>query len=372
MSQTLASADAALSTIRAIFEKCDSVSKTNVKRFNESLSFIESTVHRMNDDNNALQLRAESQTREIEALKLALSATSNDNAANEVNDALRQTIAALHGELDARRSENELLRIALAKSHPDQNNEQLFAPGGSTQHASTQAKSTKKNDTDRICIIEPKESSMSFAEVVKHFKDARLVEEQKIRVERIIDTKKGRTIVKAKTSADKDAIVKAFAGNASITVRNPAPKSIQVILKNVPTNIQDTEIVKEIIERDERAELLSEALSFDKSFKVGGRDTSKHVVLNLREDAAAAIAEEPFFFIGCGCFRVLKYVSIIQCFKCCAYGHKAANCQNEHPTCGWCAGAHSTNQCPKDDEGNLLSKTSCVNCIHSNNQHNTE
>lgn len=56
--------------------------------------------------------------------------------------------------------------------------------------------------------------------------------------------------------------------------------------------------------------------------------------------------------------RVEDFISIVQCFKCCEFGHFASRCTNES-VCGHCAGAHSFKDCPSKNDN---SKTCCANC----------
>jgi hypothetical protein len=54
------------------------------------------------------------------------------------------------------------------------------------------------------------------------------------------------------------------------------------------------------------------------------------------------------FQTGCG---------LVQCFKCCAYGHIAKHCRAE-ARCGHCSGFHETRDCPNNKE-----KAFCRNCL---------
>ena len=50
------------------------------------------------------------------------------------------------------------------------------------------------------------------------------------------------------------------------------------------------------------------------------------------------------------------HVRVVQCFKCLAFGHFAADCKGL-PSCGHCAGAHEMRECKVRD-----SKPKCANC----------
>ena len=62
------------------------------------------------------------------------------------------------------------------------------------------------------------------------------------------------------------------------------------------------------------------------------------------------------FMMGCG---------LVQCFKCCAYGHIAKNCRTT-ARCGHCSESHETRDCKEK------AKKSCANCKaqgHKDNGH---
>jgi hypothetical protein len=55
--------------------------------------------------------------------------------------------------------------------------------------------------------------------------------------------------------------------------------------------------------------------------------------------------------------RFVPQFQIMQCFNCCEYGHRAANCKRK-TRCGKCAGTHNTKECNN-------TKVQCVNCKDS-------
>lgn len=64
--------------------------------------------------------------------------------------------------------------------------------------------------------------------------------------------------------------------------------------------------------------------------------------------------------------RFMTGRGLVQCFKCCAYGHIAKNCRAK-ARCGHCSDAHETQECKEQ------TKKSCANCgahrIHKDNGH---
>lgn len=83
-------------------------------------------------------------------------------------------------------------------------------------------------------------------------------------------------------------------------------------------------------------------------------DLHKHIKQNNNE-----------LFGGHQSFRAYDIITVKPCFKCCRYYHKALKCTN-NICCLKCAGNHLMKDC-KNQETNK-----CVNCIYSNNNHNTQ
>ncbi|XP_067132771.1 uncharacterized protein [Centruroides vittatus] len=44
--------------------------------------------------------------------------------------------------------------------------------------------------------------------------------------------------------------------------------------------------------------------------------------------------------------RVADFVPVLQCFKCCQYGHTTKNCPQNNSVCSHCAGEHLFKECP--------------------------
>jgi len=56
--------------------------------------------------------------------------------------------------------------------------------------------------------------------------------------------------------------------------------------------------------------------------------------------------------------RFTSQFQVMQCFNCCEYGHRAANCKRK-PRCGKCAGKHNTKECD----------STTVQCVHCKDPH---
>lgn len=73
--------------------------------------------------------------------------------------------------------------------------------------------------------------------------------------------------------------------------------------------------------------------------------------------------------------RVEPFVSFIQCFRCCGFGHTSAKCTEQaskpEESCSFCSGKHSFGTC-QEKEKDPKPKPCCINCSKSNKNFKTK
>ena len=67
--------------------------------------------------------------------------------------------------------------------------------------------------------------------------------------------------------------------------------------------------------------------------------------------------------IGSTCCRVYERSNVKRCNRCFKFGHFAAQCQEDTPTCGFCSQPHDTRDCPIRNIDSSIPV--CSNCTHS-------
>jgi len=83
------------------------------------------------------------------------------------------------------------------------------------------------------------------------------------------------------------------------------------------------------------------------------RDCSiTNCVLKVNSNVRSRLLSDGFVCIGYSTCRVTDYISVLQCFRCLAFGHLARNCKFSS-LCGYCAGEHETKICTKRDTAPL-------------------
>lgn len=145
------------------------------------------------------------------------------------------------------------------------------------------------------------------------------------------------------------------------TIPDLYPVMVQgVLLKNVDT-IKQKEAIKLLEDQNRTLHpgLAIQRVAWPRGIHRTGKHRSSLIVFVSNPGRANQLIQKGFaeggevkdvvrYVVGCG---------IVQCFKCCRYGHIAKYCRLE-PQCGYCSKEHETRECPK---GPLNFKW-CANC----------
>ena len=84
----------------------------------------------------------------------------------------------------------------------------------------------------------------------------------------------------------------------------------------------------------------------------------QNVILEVSVDVFRILQSNKREFFDWDCYPVYEYVSVLRCFKCWKYGHKAANCRQEHIVCPLCNKNHSSENCTSE-------VFECTNCKYA-------
>lgn len=208
------------------------------------------------------------------------------------------------------------------------------------------------SEEERLCVIEP--GKKTYSEVVDGLKGCRLVED-KLQIDRVFSTKSNLVIAKTRSKADRDRLI-ANCQSAGLNARQAKGRLHRFVLKRLPPDTDNNELINELLARRKDTELLKTSFKVVKSFV--GKNGLKVLIFNVDSDGAKAIDDDPDFFYGLGRHRAMRYANELQCFKCFGFDHLAANCQKAK-VCGQCAGDHeeATEHCPEPPEVHV-----CVNC----------
>jgi len=129
-------------------------------------------------------------------------------------------------------------------------------------------------------------------------------------------------------------------------VRSVGPRQPRIIIYDVDDDITGDQIAHGILEQNPELELSQDDVeSVVISHKAGPRGTGmSHWVLETPPNVLRKL-ENRSVFLGMTRCRVKLYQNIAQCYKCQKFGHTAAKCIQEKPTCRYCAGSHDSQEC---------------------------
>ncbi|GBM10761.1 hypothetical protein AVEN_143-1 [Araneus ventricosus] len=141
-------------------------------------------------------------------------------------------------------------------------------------------------------------------------------------------------------------------------VSYPKRRNPNLLLKNIPNEIDDQEILQ--ILKEQNPELGSEKLWEETKilFTVKKFENSRHLVLEVNPICRKICLTMKFLRVNLNIFRIEDLVIINRCFKYLGYHHKASNCENVL-CCYNCGEEHKSRQC-------TLAIHVCLNCIRFN------
>jgi hypothetical protein len=168
-------------------------------------------------------------------------------------------------------------------------------------------------------------------------------------ISRTLRTQSGKVLVFAKTDADRNKLLtctlREGASLREAAARNPRVNNF-IVIRGVTPTLSDEELSKELQRPCKRLIATSR----------GGAPTWK-VKVECEDVVEKKTVLQAGVYIGHVHYKSADYImkpQPLQCFKCLAFQHVAANCDKEQK-CAKCSGAHSRKDCTSSD-------LQCTNC----------
>lgn len=86
--------------------------------------------------------------------------------------------------------------------------------------------------------------------------------------------------------------------------------------------------------------------------------THRSCIVEVTSECRKALERLPSIYIKWQSCKFADHISVLQCFKCLKFGHKAATCTNK-ANCSSCAGSHASENCTSEDT------ICCYNCLNA-------
>ncbi|GFS65941.1 uncharacterized protein TNIN_127661 [Trichonephila inaurata madagascariensis] len=170
---------------------------------------------------------------------------------------------------------------------------------------------------------------------------------------------KNRVLVQCVTKEDKDRFLTAIKEKTNtLQVSSPRKRNPNVLLKNLPNEISDHEVLQLL--KDQNPELEEKVQLWEETkirFTLKKFENSRHLVLEMNPTCRNLCLNMKFLRANWNVCKVQDFIAINRCFKCLGYHHKAADCQNGL-CCFKCAGEHKSSEC------NLSTQIATKNCTN--------
>lgn len=209
---------------------------------------------------------------------------------------------------------------------------------------------------ERTCIMES--GQLSFADAVKSIKERANLDEDKIRINSIFQSKTGKIVIKCKDKLDQEKLVK-NCESANLPVRKMKDKQTRLMINGLPVSLNELiaangdgslnydPLLNVLVNRHSNSDAVKAGLSVNKVFNA--KNDTMSVILNADEKTVELLKADPVVYVGVRSFKLVSYIYVKQCFKCYELGdHLAIDCKKSGPNCGKCSDLHDTKSCTNE------------------------
>lgn len=140
-------------------------------------------------------------------------------------------------------------------------------------------------------------------------------------------------------------------------VENPKTEP-RIIVHGVPSEMASEEIREELVAQNVD-EGCADQLRVVYVFPVRDKRRTKSCIIEVSPAVRKQLMEKARIYLRFSSCPFSDYIRVLQCFRCLAFGHLAANCKGT-AACGHCASQHETRDCTNRED-----TPACWNCQNS-------
>lgn len=230
----------------------------------------------------------------------------------------------------------------------DSNNEKVV---NEVVDVESYANIVKNRSNDPVILVKPKKHQKCSDTKTDLNKN---IDPTKIAISDIQNMPKGVIAINCKNNDElnkfKDEATKALSDKYDVQI--PEIRAQRVRISDIGENLSDEKLVDSIMTQNDF--IKNGSLKVISMFENKKRKGYHEAILECDNDNYNAIIENEKLYIGWSRCRVYEYISVMRCFRCCGYNHKAVNCKNKKP-CLNCGDEHLAKECPS-------SESACINC----------
>ena len=216
-----------------------------------------------------------------------------------------------------------------------------------------------KKSKEAPLIIKPKNAQNS----VKTKTDlAKNIDPKKLKISNLAFKRNGTIVVDSENSIErqkiKNVIEEKIGSEYEIIVpKGPSPRIVIVGLSCTHT---DSDLIDAL--KNQNSSLENSEIKIIKQYETKNKGNF-NAIIETDYETYVNLLNEKKIKVGWDICKVFEGNTVLQCFKCKGYGHKATQCRNEE-TCSRCHGNHKTSDCKKEE------LVKCINCIRANSSFN--
>ncbi|XP_023223262.1 uncharacterized protein LOC111624603 [Centruroides sculpturatus] len=147
-----------------------------------------------------------------------------------------------------------------------------------------------------------------------------------------------------------------------LDTRRPRKRRPHISIISVPQECNIEEIPQKIYDQNTIIQDNYERSQFEEEFKVkfntGRKESSfKNWIVEVTPKLRKLLITSGKVNIEWSRCRIVDFCPVLQCYKCCKFGHSTKTCPEKESICSQCAGKHTYRECPLRDV-----QPTCCNC----------
>ncbi|XP_023242558.1 uncharacterized protein LOC111640744 [Centruroides sculpturatus] len=192
----------------------------------------------------------------------------------------------------------------------------------------------------------------------------------KIRVKGVRQVKGDRLCFRMDTHKEaqilEDAIKKLPDIPNQVNCRISEDRRPRVILTNVPTSVDEEDIISYIYDQNEELQTINRDDFTENTristvlFRSNNKENCRHIVLSTSPSIRNVLVRTKHIALQWAKIYINDYIPLVRCYQCCGYNHLSVNCPAKQK-CSHCGKGHRFVECRRLDH-----PPNCANCKMAN------
>lgn len=233
----------------------------------------------------------------------------------------------------------------------------LDSANNGTKENNTWADTVKRNSFPPL-IITPKDENQDSDATKKVVTQKINPENLSIAVKKIKSTSRGTVVIECNDGESLEKLQNTVVAELSDEYKIELPKttSPKIMVIGIPEKHLDSDenFITKIKGQSKLMDGEETSIRVVKKYIPRNRKLY-NVILEANPEVFKEIMKNGRIFIEWESFHVYEHVSVLRCYNCWKYGHKAANCRHEGIVCPLCSQDHKSNECKSTSQ-------ECTNC----------